>query len=86
MNETELLQALRETRATLDAALADLSNAPLTDPGVTRRGSVRASIAHRTLWEHINCHALLRLLGDDLAGHELPDPRHEVNAAITAGV
>ena len=55
LRKQALLAAIREERAALDAALADLSPREMTRPGVTRGGwSVKDILAHLFAWQEMN--------------------------------
>ena len=51
MTKDEMLTALRDSRARLEAALQGLSEAQMMDPGVMGDWSVKDLLAHMTAWE-----------------------------------
>jgi uncharacterized protein (TIGR03083 family) len=51
MTREELLQALRASRAQIEAALAGLADAQLTEPGALGEWSVKDILSHLTAWE-----------------------------------
>jgi hypothetical protein len=51
MKRDELLAALKESRAKMEAALAGLAEAQMVDPGVLGDWSVKDILSHLTAWE-----------------------------------
>ncbi len=51
MHRDEILKTLRDSRANMEAALAGLSDAQLTDPGAMGEWSVKDILSHLTAWE-----------------------------------
>ncbi len=51
MTRDEVLRALRESRAQMEAALEGLTEAQLADPGVVGDWSAKDLLAHLTTWE-----------------------------------
>jgi len=51
MKRDDILTVLRESRAAVEAALAGLSDAQLTEPGALGAWSVKDILSHLTAWE-----------------------------------
>ncbi|MGH2521635.1 MAG: ClbS/DfsB family four-helix bundle protein [Anaerolineales bacterium] len=51
MNRGEILAALKDSRARLEAALAGLTETQMAEPGVLGEWSVKDILAHLTAWE-----------------------------------
>lgn len=51
MTRSELLTALKHSRAEMDSALAGLTEAQMTEPGVVGEWSVKDLLSHLTAWE-----------------------------------
>ncbi|HEY7126794.1 MAG TPA: maleylpyruvate isomerase N-terminal domain-containing protein [Ktedonobacterales bacterium] len=82
MTQSELLSAMQTERAHLDAALAEVGEARMTQPGVEGDWSIKDLVAH-IVWYEREMVALLQTR--TLAGSDLWNlPNAERNAAIFA--
>lgn len=79
MNRTDLLKALADSHAEVAAALAGLTEAQLTEPGVVEDWTLKDILAHLTAWEV----ELVTALGK-LARGQTPKPVGETDAETDA--
>ena len=79
MNRQDLLNALAASRADVDAALAGLTEAQMTEPGVLGDWTLKDLLAHLTAWEV----ELLTVLGKLTRG-QTPKPVGESQAETDA--
>ena len=79
MNQRDLLKALAASRAEVDAALAGLTEAQMTEPGVLGDWTLKDSLAHLTAWEV----ELLTALGKWARG-QTPKPAGDTEAETNA--
>jgi uncharacterized protein (TIGR03083 family) len=79
MNRDELLKSLAASRAELDAALAGLAEAQMTEPGVMGDWTLKDVLAHLTAWEV----ELVTVLGK-LARGQTPKPAGQTDAETDA--
>jgi uncharacterized protein (TIGR03083 family) len=79
MNRDELLSALRDSRAQVEAALSGLADAQLTGPGALDEWSVKDILSHLTAWE-AEAVTVLAKVKRGLKPGKLPSAQAEVDA------